>query len=712
MPHGDQTQVGAVGVTLSGGQRQRLTFARALYSRASILVLDDIFSAVDVHVGRHMLEHGIKASLRIGRTVIIATHHVDMVLPLASYVVECGEDTAWGMTKRPEEDLNTFVPAERGTKDSEADVQDEDSFVDMSREEQSLSTPSHLPPRPPEIEHLEQGRVKWKVYNAYVQVSGGWIPWSLGLFVFIFSTFLLFARSYWIKIWSEASEQPRITGPQPSTSSTVPQSSKATEHLIFYLLIYLALSLISVIFIGLKIAALLYLSLRASKALFKTFTARIIRTQLRWLDTIPTGQILNRFTSDFALVDSQLGMDFILFLNRLLAMLTIATSALLLSKLMLFPVLLFTLLCIYYTSLYLPLARSTRRLESTSRTPIFSLFDSSISGLSTIRSFGKGEQYLSLMYRKIDDHTRSSWYIILANRWVAIRQGFIGVLFALCLAASIAVLPDISVALAGFALSFGVEFSRLIIITIAQYAAFELDMNSMERVLEYIVSAPVEKLSGLPAPVDWPSEGVVEFRGYETGYGEGLPSVLKGLGVKFEARQRVGVVGRTGSGKSTLTLALFRFLEARKGSILIDGIDISRLAIGDLRRNLAIIPQDPVLFSGTIRSNLDPFERYSNQELRHAMAKLQLGKVEKRGSNMRERVGEEYPSSTTRDPSESESPLDIFSDFNFKISRGGLNLSSGQRQLVCLGKSCSYYSYYSYFSQSSLALGQYPSHII
>ena len=142
---------------------------------------------------------------------------------------------------------------------------------------------------------------------------------------------------------------------------------------------------------------------------------------------------------------------------------------------------------------------------------------------------------------------------------------------------------------------------------------------------------------------------------------------------------------------------------------MIDGIDISRLAIGDLRRNLAIIPQDPVLFSGTIRSNLDPFERYSNQELRHAMAKLQLGKVEKRGSNMRERVGEEYPSSTTRDPSESESPLDIFSDFNFKISRGGLNLSSGQRQLVCLGKSCSYYSY---FSQSSLALGQYPSHII
>ena len=210
-------------------------------------------------------------------------------------------------------------------------------------------------------------------------------------------------------------------------------------------------------------------------------------------------------------------------------------------------------------------------------------------------------------------------------------------------------------------------------------------MNSMERVLEYIVSAPLEKAAGLAPPVDWPSHGAVEFRGYETGYGEGLPSVLKGLTMRFEAGQRVGVVGRTGSGKSTLTLALFRFLEAREGSILIDGVDISRLAIRDLRRNLAIIPQDPVLFSGTIRSNLDPFERYSNRELRDEMAKLRLGNGKEGSSEMRVRVGEERASKF--DPA--ESPLDIFSDLNFKISRGGLNLSSGQRQLVCLGKSSS-----------------------
>ncbi|KAK0113543.1 hypothetical protein ONS96_014402 [Cadophora gregata f. sp. sojae] len=679
MPDGDQTQVGAVGVTLSGGQRQRLTFARALYSRAGILVLDDIFSAVDVHVGRHILEHGIKASLRMGRTIIIATHHIDLVLPLASYVVDCGEGTALGMIKQPEEILEDPEPINNIASENPLPLSDDDdSFVDMPLEELSFPRISQAPQASPDTEFLEQGRVKWRVYNAYVHFSGGWTSWFLGFFIFLFSTFLLFARSYWIKIWSEASERPPISGPVPANDNNQAiQNSKATEHLIYYLTIYLSLSFISVLFIGLKIAALLFLSLRASKSLFETFTSRIIRTQLRWLDTVPTGRILNRFTSDFALIDSQLGMDFVLFLNRLLAMGTIASAALLLSRYMLFPVLLFTLACIYYTSLYLPLARSIRRLESNARSPVFDLFDSAISGLSTIRSFAKGEEYLSLMDQRINDHTRASWYIILANRWVAARQGLIGVLFVLCLAASIVLLPGISVALAGFALSFGVEFSRLVVITVAQYAAWELDMNSTERVLEYITTAPVENLSGTPAPANWPSKGEIEFRDFETGYGPGLPSVLKNLNVTFQSHQRIGVVGRTGSGKSTLTLALFRFLEARKGSILIDGVDISTLSLSELRRNLSIIPQDPVLFSGTLRSNLDPFNKYSDQALRGAMAKLHLGNENGLDKNPGLAVG-------GLDSGMEASTLDIFADFEFRISRGGLNLSSGQRQLVCL----------------------------
>ncbi|KAG4430928.1 hypothetical protein IFR05_013586 [Cadophora sp. M221] len=679
MPHGDQTEVGAVGVTLSGGQRQRLTFARALYSRAGILVLDDIFSAVDVHVGRHMLEHGIKAALSNGRTVIIATHHIDVVLPLASYVVECEDYTAWGTTRQPEDNVLENIEHTSGlSEDQQTVLEDDDSFVDMPLEELSISRESRLPQASSEIERLEQGRVKWKVYNSYVQVSGGWTFWFFALFVFVFSTLLLFGRSYWIKIWSEASEPlpgAGITNTQSAYNHKSTQNSRATEHLVFYLLVYLGGSLISIVFIGLKIAVLLYGSLRASKTLFETFTARIIRTQLRWLDTVPTGRILNRFSSDFALIDSQLGMDFVLFLNRLLAMATIAAAALLLSSMMIFPVLLFGLACIYYTSMYLPAARAIRRLESINRSPVFDFFDSAMSGLSTIRSFGKADEYQILMEERIDKHTSSSWYIILANRWVAARQGFLGVLFALCLAASIVILPDISVALAGFALSFGVEFSRLIIITIAQYAAFELDMNSTERVMEYITQAPLEKTSGDPAPPNWPTRGFIEFRNYETGYGSRLPSVLKGLNFKFESHQRIGVVGRTGSGKSTLTLALFRFLEARQGSILIDGVDTSQLLIRDLRQNLSIIPQDPVLFSGTLRTNLDPFNKYSDQALRVAMQRLHLGNSE---------------TTHTTDGLDSMlemSTVNLFADFDYTISRGGFNLSSGQRQLVCLATS-------------------------
>jgi ABC-type multidrug transport system fused ATPase/permease subunit len=676
LPDGDETEVGATGINLSGGQRQRLTFARALYSRASTLVLDDIFGAVDAHVGQHMVKYGLERELSTGRTIIVATHHVNLVLPLASYVVKVETDgSVQGFAQQP---VGMGMGIQEESKDiMSSGLSDVQSLEDLVLEEIKASSTTRTSKGFVEEETRDQGRVKWRVYQSYVRASGGWFYWTFTILIFGASAFLLFSRAYWIKTWTEASESPKATQTRTPDAdrNTASYGSDDTPQVVYYLGVYLAISFFSVIFIAIKIILVLLAALWSSKTLFENLTARILRAQLRWLDTVPTGRILNRFIGDFALIDSQLGMDLVLFLNRLFAMGTVVVAALLLSAWMVFPIIILGLACIYYTSFYLAGARDIRRLESITKSPVFDLFDSALSGLSTIRSFGRVDDYRDRMRSRIDEYARASWYIILANRWVAFRQGLLGAVFALCLAASIVILPNINVALAAFALSFGIEFSRVVIIAIAQYAGFELDMNSTERVVEYITQTPVEEELGLEMPTHWPSQGQVVFANFETGYANHLPSVLKGINLHIKSRERVGICGRTGSGKSSLTLALFRFLEARKGSISIDGLDISQVKLRDLRHQLAIIPQDPVLFSGTLRTNLDPFNEYNDGVLWNALQRVHLVEQDKT-----------YPGPSSSPPNGSTGNRNIFEDLEFNISRGGLNLSSGQRQLLCLAR--------------------------
>lgn len=287
------------------------------------------------------------------------------------------------------------------------------------------------------------------------------------------------------------------------------------------------------------------------------------------------------------------------------------------------------------------------------------------------------------MFNKIDNHTRAFWHICLFNRWMGFRLNIIGAFFAIAVAA-IVVLLDINAPLAGFALGFALQYTGAIIWTITSYANLEMDMNAVERVIEYS-RLPTEDRGGDSPPAAWPTEGQLEVDNLVSGYAPDLPPVIRGLSFHVEKNQRVGVVGRTGAGKSSLTLALFRFLEARQGSIHIDGIDISKINLHDLRSRLAIIPQDPVLFSGTIRSNLDAFDEHTDAELWDALERVQLIR------------GTEYPSHNDRmSEATGKSPAipvttdntntDIFKSLSSKISEGGLNLSQGQRQLLCLAR--------------------------
>lgn len=328
-------------------------------------------------------------------------------------------------------------------------------------------------------------------------------------------------------------------------------------------------------------------------------------------------------------------------------------------------------LCVRYALYYLVGARETKRLESLAKSPVFELFGAALSGLGTIRAFGKTDDYINAMFAKIDMHGQTMMYMWAFNRWLTFRLGVVGAAFAVAMAALIVSL-NIDAALAGFAIGFTLEYSIAVVWMLRQYAIVELSMNAVERILEYS-EIVIEDQEGTDAPAHWPAEGRLEVDDLVVSYASDLEPVLKGVSFAVAPNERVGVVGRTGAGKSSLTLALFRFLEARRGSITIDGVDIANIKLEDLRSRLAIIPQDPVLFSGTVRSNIDPFAEHDDRELREALERVHL-------------VSSAEESSSDDNEGEDGVNKNPFSSLSTTISEGGSNLSQGQRQLLCLAR--------------------------
>ena len=339
--------------------------------------------------------------------------------------------------------------------------------------------------------------------------------------------------------------------------------------------------------------------------------------------------------------------------------------------------------CVYIASVYLHGAREVKRLESNAKSPIFEQFGSALTGVSTIRAFSKQDTYIERMFRKIDDHSTTFWHLWAFNRWMGWRMALVGAFFSTVVAAIILLLPNIDAALAGFALSFALEYGSTVIWTIRHYTNLELDMNAAERIVEYS-NLQTESLEGADPPAAWPSEGRLEVNDLVVAYASDLPPVLKGLSFRVERNERIGVVGRTGAGKSSLTLALFRFLEARQGSIHIDGLDISKIKLHALRSRLAIIPQDPVLFSGTVRSNLDAFDDHTDSELRDALERVHLVTPSAFTTPPNEPSG--TGTSTSTQASTQNKNINPFNSLSSTITEGGLNLSQGQRQLLCLAR--------------------------
>ena len=461
-----------------------------------------------------------------------------------------------------------------------------------------------------------------------------------------------------------------------TVSTTV--SDKDNNNLYLYLGIYVAISLLACIVGTARYFLVLTAAIRASRNLFKSLTFAILRAPLRWLDTVPLGRILNRFTGDFHAIDSRLGYDLGFFAYKVLEVLGIMVAGVLVSPLVIVCGLALLALCLRLSVSYLAGAREIKRLESNAKSPVYELFGSSLTGLVTIRAFSKVDTYIQFMCNRVNNHGQTVWNLWLFNRWLSLRMNIVGAIFASLTSALVVFVPGITASLAGFALSFALQFNSAVSFALRQYANIELSMNATERVDEYS-KIEIENQGGVDAPAAWPTEGRIEVKDLVVAYASDLPAVLNGLSFNVEKNQRVGVVGRTGAGKSSLTLALFRFLGAREGSVYIDGIDVSKIKLHDLRSRLAIIPQDPVLFSGTIRSNLDPFEELSDVELYDALERVHL-------ISSSADAAAAWEHQNGGDSTAANGNTNSFASLSSPISEGGLNLSQGQRQLLCLAR--------------------------
>ncbi|KAK2795800.1 hypothetical protein FQN52_003650 [Onygenales sp. PD_12] len=728
LPDGELTDIGANGINLSGGQKWRISFARALYSRAGILVMDDIFSALDAHTGRHVHIHALTGELGQGRTRILVTHHVALCLPETDYSVYLQNGTV-GHVGTVEElrrtgELSEILAVEHNNEESQVETIEED--IDgpgaddttiqkvLSRRSQnhaSTNTPDaafgnkKAPAKFQQDEFRETGSIKLAHYITYFQNGARAYYWFFVLLAFAAYVCILIGRSWWVNIWtrsSSASTPEENLVMMTHIVNKVRPTSQTSANLWYYLGIYVGLSVITCIIGPLRYGLFLMAALQASRNLFSKLTYAVLRAPLRWLDTVPVGRILNRFTADFNMIDSQLGNAFGMVLYNVLQVLGIVVAGLLVSPtLIVFAVILLGI-SLYYSQYYLAGAREIKRLESNAKSPVYEQFGSALNGLGTIRAFGKGQVYIERMFTKIDRHAQAYWHLWLFNRWLGFRMTVVGAVFASITAALVMSIKSIDASLAGFALSFALQYTVAISFALRQYTTVELNMNATERVIEYS-NIEIESQGGLNVPAAWPTEGRLEVSDLVVGYAPDLPAVLKGLTFTVDKNQRVGVVGRTGAGKSSLTLALFRFLEARQGTILIDGIDVSKIKLHDLRSRLAIIPQDPVLFSGTIRSNLDPFEEFSDEQLRDALERVHLipssttvsdtSSSRSSPSPPQTAAGANTGSSTpTLISAESGSTANtnantnIFCNLDSSISEGGLNLSQGQRQLLCLAR--------------------------
>ncbi|KAG5382581.1 hypothetical protein IGI04_034051 [Brassica rapa subsp. trilocularis] len=687
--HGDQTIIGDRGINLSGGQKQRVQLARALYQDADVYLLDDPFSAVDAHTGSELFKEYILTALA-DKTVIFVTHQVeflpttDLILVLRDgqiiqsgkyeELLQAGTDflslvsahheaiEAMDIPSHSSEDsdshhgLDQSLPHNPKSNASSSnieilakEVQEGPSGSNQKATKEKKKAKRLRKKQLVQDEERVRGRVSMKVYWSYMAAAYKGLLIPLIIIAQTLFQFLQIASNWWMA-WAN----PQTEGDQAKVSSTV------------LLLVFIALAFGSSVFIFVRAILVATFGLVAAQKLFLNMLRSVFRAPMSFFDSTPAGRILNRVSIDQSVVDLDIPFRLGGFASttiQLIGIVGVMTNVTWQVFLLVIPT---GIACLWMQKYYMASSRELVRIVSIQKSPIIHLFGESIAGAATIRGFGQEKRFMKRNLYLLDCFARPFFCSIAAIEWLCLRMELLSTfVFAFCMILLVSfphgtIDPSKFFCMAGLAVTYGLNLNARLSRWILSFCKLENKIISIERIYQYsqIPSEAPTFIEDAHPPPSWPENGAIEINNLKVRYGENLPTVLHGVNCVFPGGKKIGIVGRTGSGKSTLIQALFRLIEPYAGQIIIDGIDISSIGLHDLRGRLSIIPQDPTLFEGTIRGNLDPLEEHTDQEVWQALDKSQLGDIVRA----------------------KDQKLDT------PVLENGDNWSVGQRQLVSLGR--------------------------
>ncbi|KAK9451196.1 P-loop containing nucleoside triphosphate hydrolase protein [Limtongia smithiae] len=739
---GDETEVGERGIALSGGQKQRISLARALYSPARYLLLDDCLSAVDSHTAVWIYENCIMGPMMFGRTVILVSHNVALTLTGAAHVIymekgmivqqgkaeeivnagHFGEDELIraSASKAQSRDISRSQSVANLKKavdiahavevEAEAEIEAAaENFVAANGGTSTTTTSKDKKKYKLVLAEAQQtGTVKWSVYMVYLKALGSFWFWFFTALAFGVFQYLNVGQSWWIRVWAANMPAPDSIGATASRLAnnqaissiamfSVAKVTAARDQIVvvkdvymssfsdrttaFYLGVYGIYTVCYLVMCFLREGFVFLGSLHASRVLFEGLLHKVMRARPRFFDATPIGRIMNRFSKDMEITDQEVAPVFVSLAHAVLNIIVIVLIVTYIMPMFLIAAIIITVLFWFIVTFFLASSREIKRMEAVTRSPIYQHFGETLVGVTTIRAYGYEDRFLRENEERIDNNNRPFWSVWACNRWMSFRVDVAGSLVSFFAGIFVIMsIGKIDSGLAGLCMTYAVMFTDSLLWFVWLYSMNEMNMNSVERIDEYMYieeEAP-EVIQNSRPPHGWPAKGAISVENLSLRYAPGLPMVIRDVTFEVKPTYKIGIVGRTGAGKSTIASAFFRFLEAETGRIMIDGIDIAKIGLKDLRSSITIIPQDPTLFTGTIRSNLDPFDNYSDEEVFRSLARVHL-------------------IDAIPNPNEEESSLSVverhkrrvipFYDLSNPVAEGGNNLSQGQRQLMCLARS-------------------------
>ncbi|XP_039997776.1 multidrug resistance-associated protein 4 [Xiphias gladius] len=669
LPDGDLTLIGDRGATLSGGQKARVNLARAVYDDADIYLLDDPLSAVDAEVGRHLFEQCICGLLK-NKPRILVTHQLQYLKAADEILVlKEGHMVAKGTYIELQKSGVDFTSLLQKEEEEEQQQPPQDnpighrtlsrnSVLSRTSSVHSVKDGDQLPAEPVQIlaeESRAQGTIGVGLYVKYLRAGASILTLLAIILVNFLAQSSYIMQDWWLAYWAD--EQDKLK----ANSTIIQNGQNITKELNtdFYLGIYGGLTASTIVFGFIRNLALFKVLVTCAQSLHNRMFNAILRTPVRFFDINPIGRVLNRFSKDIGLLDSNMPWTFVDFIQVFLQILGVITVAASVIPWILIPVLPLLLFFIFLRRYFLHTARDIKRLESTTRSPVFSHLSSSLQGLWTIRAFGAEERFQKTFDAHQDLHSEAWFLFLTTSRWFAVRlDGICSIFVTIATFGCLLLRDQLDAGSVGLLLTYSVTLMVMFQWGVRQSAEVENMMTSVERVVEYTElesEAPWETQKR--PPPDWPNKGLVTFDQVSFSYIDDGPLVLHNLKAMFRPKEKVGIVGRTGAGKSSLVSALFRLAEPQ-GKIYIDGVLTSEIGLHDLRQKMSIIPQDPVLFTGSMRKNLDPFNQHTDEELWNSLQEVQL-----------KSVVEELPGK-----------------LETVLAESGSNFSVGQRQLVCLAR--------------------------